>query len=107
MGWGVESLTDQRGCLSRRGYSIYETDMSALLREDEGQGRGLTQTPSFAPRAGTAGKPATARPDIGRPGIVDNNAAAAAALPLQLAVACIPPAALPHIELVEHTGRTS
>ena len=90
-------------------FDLRNRHVSTFTREDEGQGCGLTQTPSFAARAGNAGKPAAARPGIGRPGIVDSNtaAAAAAALPLQLAVAYIPPVALPHIVLVGHTGRTS
>lgn len=53
---------------------------------------------------GAAGKPAAARPDIGQPGIVGNTAVAAA-LPPQLAAACILLAALPHIGPVGHMGR--
>ena len=63
----------------------------------------LTQMPSFAAQVGPAG--VTARPGIGQPGIAGSTAVAVAALPPQLAVACIPPEALPHIEPVGHTGR--
>ena len=105
LGWGVGSLADRRGCSSRMGYSNYETGRSALLRERMSNRVGLTQTPSFAAQAGTVGKPATARSDIGQPGIVDNTVAAVALL-LRLAVACILPVTLPRIVLVGRTGRT-
>ena len=58
----------------------------------------LTQMPSFAARVGLAARPGS----IGQPG---STAVAVAALPPQLAVACTPPEALPHIVPVGHTGR--
>jgi hypothetical protein len=68
----------------------------------------LTQMPSFAERVVLAEKSVAVRPGIGigQPGVAaGSTAVAAAALPLQLAVACIPPVALPHIAPVGHTGR--
>lgn len=65
----------------------------------------LTQMPFFAARVVLAEKPTPARSGIGRPGIAGSTAVAVAARPPQLAVACIPPVALPHIAPVGHTGR--
>jgi hypothetical protein len=86
LGRGTGSLAGRRGCLSRRGYSIYTKPEGQQFYERWGQGRERTQTPSSAARAGSAGKPAAARPDTG---VVGNTAVVVvAALPLQLAVAC-------------------
>jgi len=82
LGPGMGSSAVRKGCLLRRGYS--------------------NQMPSFAARVVPVGKPG-----IGTPGVVGNTAVAvaAAALTSQLAVACIPPVALPHIVPVGHMGR--
>lgn len=62
--------------------------------------------PSFAERVVLAGELAAARPGIGQPEVAaDRTAVAVAALPPRLAVACIPPVALPRIVPVGHTGR--
>lgn len=99
--WLAEGVVCREGVIR----TIRNREVSIFTRGDDkrgGQGWGLTQTPSFAARA-TAGKPAAARPDTG---VVGNIAAVVAAvLPPQPAAACIPPATLPHIVPVGHTGR--
>ena len=70
----------------------------------------LTQMPFFAARVVLV-LAGSARTGIARPGVAGSTAVAvavavaAAARPPQLAVACIPPVALPHIVPVGRTGR--
>ena len=68
-------------------------------------GHKLTQMPPFAERVVLAGKPAAVRSGIGQPEVAaGSTAVAAAALPPRLAMACIPPVALPYIVPVGHMG---